>query len=258
LPGLLKRVPCLASGRSGVQEKHLDSVAEVRYIHVARGRVRGNARWTIKLAVSRGCGSETCYKVASDVKHMDSVVAEVCHINTLPDVGFTATHLGLKNWPLPAPRDPHFAMKLPVLSNTWMRWLVKSATYTLPVAGLTATPKGGLNWPSARAKGSPLAQKQVTIYHKLVCHDAYLASPAVSMVPLQPSAMFHNLWLRRCDLKVLGDAASTDIESNRGATARAWKGTRNWGFGCLVARVTRIVNSDVGGQANPIGQGSSL
>ena len=53
---------------------------------------------------------------------------------------------------------------------------------------------------------------------------------------------------------VLGDAVSTDIERDRGATARAWKRTGDWGFGFPVAPVTRIVDSDGGEPANPLGQ----
>ncbi len=67
---------------------------------------------------------------------------------TLPVVGFTATPIGLLNWPSPVPKVPNFVMNAPLESNTWILLLPFSATYTLPDAGFTAMLSGKLNWPS--------------------------------------------------------------------------------------------------------------
>src|SRR6476620_9664915 len=54
---------------------------------------------------------------------------------------------GLLNCPPPKPFDPHFVIKLPLLSNFWIRLLSLSTSYTLPEESI-AIPTGKPNCPS--------------------------------------------------------------------------------------------------------------
>src|SRR5215813_1452887 len=59
-----------------------------------------------------------------------------------------ATARGPLNCPPPIPSVPQLVRKVPLLSNFWMRLLLRSATKTLPPAS-TAIPKGDWNCPAA-------------------------------------------------------------------------------------------------------------
>ena len=138
--------------------------------------------------------------------------------------------------------------------NTWMRLLVKSATYTLPVEGFTATPTGRLNWPSPEPGEPHLLINRYSFTINSFVTLQTLLSPAVWMLPLQS--------VPKCFTTFSGDDAlsskpSVTLYSPRLSVTLVPSpepaNEAGLGFPLPVVPVTRIVKSDGGGHSKPSG-----